>query len=83
MSNTRRILAQSNKQTPMENYTPYLGISGKANIKRELAVRYNELFNHLGSEEMLIMWERWADEQDIEGMIEHTEDILKENNINI
>ena len=67
----------------MEKNSPYLGISGKANIQIELAIRYNELFNHLGSEEMLTMWERWADERDIEGMIQHTEDILKENGINI
>lgn len=67
----------------MENNSPYLGISGKANIQIELAIRYNELFNRLGSGEMLVMWERWADERDIEGMIQHTEDILKENGINI
>ena len=67
----------------MENYTPYLGVSGKVNMDRDLSIRYNEILNRIGSEEMLIMWERWADEQDIRGMIEHTEDILFENGIKL
>lgn len=61
--------------------TTYLGLAGKAHHNPEITKRYNRMLKALGPDEMLIMWERWADDEDIESMLQHSNDILGLNNI--
>ena len=47
----------------------YLGLASKVGHNEELTKQYNELLDKIGADGMLVMWERWADDNDIQSMI--------------
>jgi hypothetical protein len=51
----------------------YMGISGKVSHSPQLTTAYNNLLEQLGTEGMLILIERWMDDNDIESIIQYNE----------
>lgn len=61
----------------------YLGISGVVSHDDKDAKEYNTLLELLGTEGMLIQFERWIDGNDLSEIIKFTKDNLYENGIDI
>lgn len=59
----------------------YLGLSGIGSFSQKNTEKYNKLLSILGSEGMLIQFERWMDENDLKSIIESIENNLEENDI--
>lgn len=57
----------------------YLGLASKVGHDEKLTKQYNELLDKIGADGMLMMWERWADDNDIQSMIS---DYLENYNFN-
>jgi dihydroxyacetone kinase DhaKLM complex PTS-EIIA-like component DhaM len=51
----------------------YMGISGKVSHSPQLTNAYNNLLEQLGTEGMLILIERWMDDNDIESILQYNE----------
>jgi pterin-4a-carbinolamine dehydratase len=64
----------------MEN-SDYLGIAGKVGHDPEIVRKYNALLQKLGTEGMLLQFERWSCDEDIESLIKDIESNLFENKI--
>lgn len=61
----------------------YLGISGMVSHNDKDVKEYNILLELLGTEGMLIQFERWIDGNDLSEIIKFTKDTLYENGIDI
>jgi|LakMenEpi03Aug12_release.lakeMendotaPanAssembly.Ray.scaffolds.fasta_scaffold1488062_2 hypothetical protein len=61
----------------------YLGIAGIVSHDEHTTTEYNKLLKVLGTEGMLMQFERWADTDTIREIIEYAKDNLFENNIKI
>ena len=59
----------------------YLGLSGIGSFSQKNTEEYNKLLSILGSEGMLIQFERWMDENDLKSIIESIKNNLEENDI--
>lgn len=66
----------------MEN-SDYLGIAGKVGHDPEIVRKYNALLKLLGEGGMLVQLERWADDGDLESIIQFIENNLCENGISL
>jgi hypothetical protein len=60
-----------------------LGLAGIVSHDKAKTSKYNKLLQHIGSEGMLIQFERFMDERDLDEIIRQTEDNLLENNIEL
>lgn len=60
-----------------------LGIAGIVSHDQEKVNKYNKLLRYIGTEGMLIQFERFMDERDLDEIISQTEDNLFENNIQL
>lgn len=60
-----------------------LGIAGIVSHDQEKVNKYNKLLQYIGAEGMLIQFERFMDERDLDEIITQTEDNLLENNIQL
>ncbi len=58
-----------------------LGLAGIVSHDKEKTSKYNKLLKCIGSEGMLIQFERFMDDRDLDEIIRQTEDNLLENNI--
>ena len=47
----------------------YMGISGKVSHDPQLTKEYNALLQKLGTEGMLVLIERWMDDEDLQSII--------------
>jgi hypothetical protein len=61
----------------------YLGIAGIVSHDEDTTAEYNKLLKVLGTEGMLMQFERWADTDTIKEVIEFAKDNLFENDIKI
>ena len=61
----------------------YLGLAGITSHNPQVVFKYNRLLNELGAEGMLIQIERYFDSEDISDLIQHIEDNLGENGIDL
>lgn len=59
----------------------YLGIAGIVSHDEDTNVEYNKLLAVLGTEGMLMQFERWSDTDTIRQVIEFAKDNLFENDI--
>ncbi len=62
----------------MENKSEYLGISGVSSHDKKDVEEYNKLLDFLGTEGMLIQFERWIDGEQLSEIIEFVKDNLRE-----
>jgi len=62
----------------MVNKSEYLGIAGMASHDKKDVEEYNKLLALLGSEGMLIQFERWIDGEQLSEIIEFVKDNLSE-----
>ena len=60
-----------------------LGIAGIVSFDQQRTMKYNKLLKYIGTEGMLIQFERFIDERDLDEIISQTEDNLLENNIQL
>lgn len=60
-----------------------LGIAGIVSFDQSRTQKYNKLLKFIGTECMLIQFERFIDERDLDEIISQTEDNLFENNIQL
>lgn len=60
-----------------------LGIAGITSHDQEKTLKYNKLLKYIGTEGMLINFERFIDEGELEQIIVQVEDNLLENNIKL
>jgi hypothetical protein len=60
-----------------------LGIAGITSHDQEKTLKYNKLLKYIGAEGMLINFERFIDEGELEQIIVQVEDNLLENNIKL
>lgn len=60
-----------------------LGLAGIVSHDKAKAGKYNKLLKYIGSEGMLIQFERFMDDRDLDEIIRQTEDNLLENNIKL
>jgi hypothetical protein len=60
-----------------------LGLAGIVSHDKEKTSKYNKLLQYIGSEGMLIQFERFMDDRDLDEIISQTEDNLLENNIEL
>jgi hypothetical protein len=60
-----------------------LGIAGITSHDQEKTLKYNKLLKYIGTEGMLINFERFIDEGELEQIIVQLEDNLLENNIKL
>jgi hypothetical protein len=60
-----------------------LGIAGITSHDQEKIVKYNKLLKYIGTEGMLIQFERFMDDRDLDEIISQTENNLLENNIQL
>lgn len=60
-----------------------LGIAGIVSFDKSRTQKYNKLLKLIGTEGMLIQFERFIDERDLDDIISQTEDNLFENNIKL
>lgn len=60
-----------------------LGIAGIVSFDKSRTQKYNKLLKFIGTEGMLIQFERFIDERDLDDIISQTEDNLFENNIKL
>jgi hypothetical protein len=60
-----------------------LGIAGITSHDQEKTLKYNNLLKYIGTEGMLINFERFIDEGELEQIIVQVEDNLLENNIKL
>ena len=60
-----------------------LGIAGITSHDQEKTLKYNKLLKYIGTEGMLINFERFIDEKELEQIIVQVEDNLLENNIKL
>lgn len=51
----------------------YMGISGKVSHDPELTKKYNALLQQLGTEGMLVLIERWMDDEDLNSIIKYND----------
>ncbi len=63
-----RLTIQNKMKKDNMNNT-YLGLASKVGHNEELTKQYNELLDKIGADGMLVMWERWADDENIQSMI--------------
>jgi hypothetical protein len=55
----------------------YLGLSGVASLDQSLSIKYNSLLAHIGTEEMLIQFERFIDDNELADLINQIEENIK------
>lgn len=60
-----------------------LGLAGIVSHDKEKTSKYNKLLQYIGSEGMLIQFERFMDDRDLDEIISQTENNLLENNIEL
>lgn len=60
-----------------------LGLAGIVSHDQEKVVKYNKLLKYIGTENMLIQFERFIDSNDLNGIINQTECNLMENYIKL
>lgn len=60
-----------------------LGVAGVSSHTEKNVNEYNKLLNILGVEGMLIQFERWIDEEELEQIIQFAKDNLRENGIKV
>ena len=51
----------------------YMGISGKVSHDPELTKQYNALLQQLGTGGMLVLIERWMDDEDLNSIIKYND----------
>lgn len=61
----------------------YLGNAGITTHLKEDTIQYNKLLNQLGTDNMLIQFEGFLNEQMLKDFISHIKDNLTENNISV
>lgn len=59
----------------------YLGIAGIVSHDENTTKNYNELLEKLGTEGMLMQFERWVNAEELEQVIQFTKDNLMHNKI--
>lgn len=60
-----------------------LGLAGIVSHDQEKVVNYNKLLKYIGTEGMLIQFERFINDRDLAEIISQTENNLLENNIQL
>jgi hypothetical protein len=65
----------------MENTTNYLGLSGIVSLDKDDTIKYNQLLKKIGTEGMLIQFERFLNDGMLSDLIAQVEDNLLENNV--
>ena len=63
--------------------TNYLGLAGVVGHEEQLTKKYNALLKAIGSEAMLIQFERFVIDEELNDIIKQTEDNLIENGIKL
>lgn len=63
--------------------TNYLGLAGIVSHDKEATKKYNALLQLLGAEEMLIQFERFLNEEQLNDIIIQAQDNLYENGIKL
>jgi len=63
--------------------TNYLGTAGIVGHDAKLVDKYNALLKAIGSEAMLIQFERFVNDQELNDIVKQTEDNLIENGIKL
>jgi hypothetical protein len=65
----------------MENTTNYLGLAGIVSLDNNDTIKYNKLLKQIGTENMLIQFERFLNDAMLSDLITQIEDNLFENNV--
>jgi hypothetical protein len=60
-----------------------LGLAGIVSLDQEDTIKYNKLLKYIGTEGMLIQFERFINDQDLMFLISQVEDNLLENNVRL
>lgn len=65
----------------MEHTTNYLGLAGIVSLDKDDTIKYNQLLKKIGTEGMLIQFERFLNDGMLSDLIAQVEDNLLENNV--
>ena len=65
----------------MEHTTNYLGLAGIVSLDKDDTIKYNQLLKKIGTEGMLIQFERFLNDTMLSDLIAQVEDNLLENNV--
>ena len=68
----------------MENTTNYLGLAGIVSLNKDKTIKYNEILKKIGTEGMLIQFERFLNDEMLSDLIAQVEENLSfDNKINL